>query len=135
MKNPYTPIESRQYQRKNSFAIFIFHEEKTPVKTIIDESISIATEIPSTPTVKDMLSGAYQLQLEMKSISAIGSIARSLKNNITNTIESASNAVAPATIIDLIVFMLLVKNNKPIIKIGINTNNSNIFIINYFLKK
>jgi len=33
LKNPNTPIVSRQYQRKNSFAISIFHDENTPVNS------------------------------------------------------------------------------------------------------
>ena len=38
MKNPNTPIDNNEYQAKNSRGSGdIFHEAKTPVKTIIDE--------------------------------------------------------------------------------------------------
>ena len=51
MKNPNAPIDNNEYQAKNSRGSGdIFHEAKTPVKTMIDESSSMATEIPSTPT-------------------------------------------------------------------------------------
>jgi hypothetical protein len=51
MKKPKTPIASRQNHKKNSLGMgSIFHETRTPVNTIIDESISMATEMPSTPT-------------------------------------------------------------------------------------
>ena len=51
MKNPKTPTLSRQYQRKYSLTwSFICHEAKVPVKTMMAESSSMATEMPSTPT-------------------------------------------------------------------------------------
>ena len=51
IKKPYTPIDKRLYHKKNSFGSgSIFHEANTPVKTMIDESNNMATEIPSIPT-------------------------------------------------------------------------------------
>ena len=63
MKKPYTPKESSVNQRKNSFVIgFSLHDANVPVNTIIEESKSIATDIPSTPIERQMFSGSYQLQ-------------------------------------------------------------------------
>ena len=51
MKKPYTPVDSRVNQRKYSLVRgFSCHEAKVPVKTIMLESNSMTTEIPSTPT-------------------------------------------------------------------------------------
>ena len=51
MKNPYTPVERRVNQRKNSFGMFFScHVANVPVKTIMLERSSITTEMPSTPT-------------------------------------------------------------------------------------
>jgi hypothetical protein len=51
MKKPNTPTLRRQNHMKNSLtSVFICHEAKVPVNTMIAESSSIATEIPSTPT-------------------------------------------------------------------------------------
>ena len=59
MKKPYTPSDSSMYHRKKSFVMgFILHEAKVPVNTIIDDSSSIATDMPSTPIEKHMLSGS-----------------------------------------------------------------------------
>ena len=51
IKNPNTPIESRVNQRKYSLVKGCRrHEANVPVNTIIADSNSMATEIPSTPT-------------------------------------------------------------------------------------
>ena len=51
MKKPNTPMDSSENQPKYSRGnTDIFHEASTPVKTMIDERSSMATEIPSTPT-------------------------------------------------------------------------------------
>jgi len=45
------PIDSSENHAKYSRGITaIFHEASTPVKTMIDESSSMATDMPSTPT-------------------------------------------------------------------------------------
>ena len=50
-KNPKTPTLSRQNQRKYSFTcVCIRHEANVPVNTMMADSSSIATEMPSTPT-------------------------------------------------------------------------------------
>ena len=51
---------SRSHMKKWR-ASSIAQEAKEPAKTIIDERISIAIEIPSTPTARFMLSGANQV--------------------------------------------------------------------------
>ena len=52
MKNPNTPIERSISHKKNSLGSgSIFHEAKTPAKTMMAESTSMATDTPSTPTV------------------------------------------------------------------------------------
>ena len=62
MKNPYTPAESRVYHRKNSLVIGCsLHDANVPVKTIIEESRSMATDMPSTPIERQMFNGSYQL--------------------------------------------------------------------------
>ena len=51
MKKPNTPRESRVNQRKYSFVNGCRRQEaKVPVKTMMAESSSMATEMPSTPT-------------------------------------------------------------------------------------
>ena len=51
IKKPNTPIDSSENHAKYSRGITaIFHEASTPVKTMIDESNSMATDMPSTPT-------------------------------------------------------------------------------------
>ena len=51
MKKPNTPVESNMNHKKNSLGRgLIFHEAKTPAKTIMDESSNMATDTPSTPT-------------------------------------------------------------------------------------
>ena len=128
MKKPNTPIVSRQYQRKNSFAIFIFHDENTPVNTIIDDKAIIITDMPSTPSVIVILSGAYHVQLCTRSISASGLAALSRKKVTTNTAVRAKRAVAPVTITARIDFMSLQRNKNNIIKTGTTTNKPKIFI-------
>lgn len=50
MKNPKTPTLNRQNQRKYSLtSVFICHEANVPVKTMMADRSSIATEMPSTP--------------------------------------------------------------------------------------
>ena len=62
MKKPNTPIERSVNQRKYSFVSGLSCQEaNVPVKTITDESRSMATEMPSTPTEYLMLSGSNQL--------------------------------------------------------------------------
>ena len=62
IKNPNTPVESRINHRKKSLGSgLIFHEAKEPAKTMIAESSSIATDIPSTPTARWMLSGSNHI--------------------------------------------------------------------------
>ena len=64
MKKPNTPVERRQNQRKKFIGSgSIFQEAKVPAKTMIAERRSISTEMPSTPTARCMLRGAYQSQL------------------------------------------------------------------------
>ena len=77
IKNPNTPVDRRMSHRKNSFICGISHEAKLPAKTIIDDSISIATEIPSTPTARWMLSGSNHIHEPWKSIGAVSPAARS----------------------------------------------------------
>ena len=51
MKNPKTPTLSRQNHMKYSLTeVCICHEANVPVNTMIAESSSITTEMPSTPT-------------------------------------------------------------------------------------
>ena len=51
MKKPNTPVESRVNHRKYSLVRgFSCHEANVPVNTIMLESSSMTTEIPSTPT-------------------------------------------------------------------------------------
>ena len=51
MKNPNTPMVKRLNHRKYSFCRkSIFQDAKVPVKTMMAESSSMATEMPSTPT-------------------------------------------------------------------------------------
>ena len=77
MKNPNTPVESRMSQRKNSLVMgWIFHEANEPVRSIIDERRSIATEIPSTPTARLILSGVNQLHVPVKSMGAVAPAPR-----------------------------------------------------------
>lgn len=53
MKNPNTPVESKQNQRKKFFGSgSIFQEANVPAKTMIAERSNIITDIPSTPTAK-----------------------------------------------------------------------------------
>ena len=77
-KKPYTPNESSVYQRKKSFVIgFNLHDANVPVNTIIDDSNSIATDMPSTPIEKAMFSGSYQLHDAVYSIVAVSPALRS----------------------------------------------------------
>ncbi len=63
MKKPNTPMLSRMSQRKNSLGRgLIFQEAKEPVSRMMLESISIAMEMPSTPTLSLMLSAENQVQ-------------------------------------------------------------------------
>lgn len=51
MKKPNTPTLSRQNHMKYSLArVSMRHEANVPVKTMIDDRSSMATEMPSTPT-------------------------------------------------------------------------------------
>ena len=51
MKNPNTPTLNRQNHIKNSLtSVFIRHEANVPVNTMMADSSSMATDIPSTPT-------------------------------------------------------------------------------------
>ena len=64
MKNPNTPVDRRQNQRKKFIGSgSIFQEANVPAKTMIAERSNISTEMPSTPTARCMLSGAYHIQL------------------------------------------------------------------------
>ena len=62
IKKPNTPVERRMSQRKNSFGWAIVHDANDPAKTMIDESRSIAIEMPSTPTARLMLRGPNHCQ-------------------------------------------------------------------------
>lgn len=64
IKKPNTPVERRQNQRKKFMGSgSIFHDANVPAKTIIAERRSISTEMPSTPTARWILSGAYHIRL------------------------------------------------------------------------
>ena len=61
MKKPNTPVESRVNQRKYSFVSgFSCQEANVPVKTMMLESNSITTEMPSTPTAYLIFNGLNQ---------------------------------------------------------------------------
>ena len=52
MKKPNTPVLSRVNQRKYSLWLdMACQEAKVPVKTMMADSRSITTEMPSTPTL------------------------------------------------------------------------------------
>ena len=77
MKKPYTPVDNKVNHIKNSFVSGCsFHEAKVPVNTIMLESSSITTLMPSTPTAYAMLSGANQTCEYVYSISAVLPAAR-----------------------------------------------------------
>ena len=98
MKKPKTPTLSRQNHMKNSLApSVIFHEANVPVKTMTDESRSIATEMPSTPTSYLMLRGAYHVNPPVKSMAAIWPSARNPRYRTTRATDRASRAEAPVT--------------------------------------
>ncbi len=64
MKKPNTPVLRRANQRKKFFGRGeIFQEANVPAKTMMAESISISTDMPSTPTARWILRGEYHIQL------------------------------------------------------------------------
>ena len=72
MKKPNTPVERRKNHRKNCLGSgSIFHEAKTPAKTMNAESRIITTETPSTPRASLMFNGAYQVTLVVSIISSV----------------------------------------------------------------
>ena len=130
MKKPNTPVERSEYQRKKFFGRgLIFQEANVPAKTMIEESISISTEIPSTPTARCMLSGAYHIQLPVKSISDVSPAARSSRNCTSTQIARPKSTVEQVTITARIAFILLLPQHaRPIIMmIGTITNQIKIF--------
>ena len=69
IKKPNTPVDRSENHRKNSLVNgSIFHEVKVPVMTITADKHSMATETPSTPSEKPMLSGLYHIQVDVKSM-------------------------------------------------------------------
>jgi hypothetical protein len=53
IKNPYTPVERRISDMKNSlYSVLTSQDANIPAKTTMEVSMIIATEIPSTPVIK-----------------------------------------------------------------------------------
>ena len=130
MKNPKTPTLSRQNQRKYSLTSFLScHEAKVPVKTMMAESSSIATEIPSTPTAKWMLSGAYHMWLAVKSMAAVSPASRRARNRKRSTTASSSSKEEPATITAWICRVERETQSPSIINSGMRGNRNKIFIV------
>ncbi len=62
MKKPNTPVDSSMSQRKKSLGSgSIFHEANVPANTMIDDRRIIATDMPSTPRARWMLSGSNHI--------------------------------------------------------------------------
>ena len=84
MKKPNTPVESRKNHKKYCFGRgLIFHDANTPANTMNAESTIITTEMPSTPSARLMLSGAYHVQLPVSIISSVTPAARVCRNTTT----------------------------------------------------
>lgn len=130
MKKPNTPVErSANHRKKFLGSGLIFHEAKTPANTMIAESIIIRTEIPSTPTASWIFSGAYHIQLPVKSISAVSPAARRSRNHTQSQIARPSNAVEHTVITVRMAFILLLRQmpNPAIMTMGMITNQIKIF--------
>jgi hypothetical protein len=97
IKNPNTPVDNNINHKKNSFGISIFQDANDPANTMIEESRSIAIDIPSTPTDKLMLSGVNQLHESTNSMGELSPAARNAKNFTISTIDSAISATEPVT--------------------------------------
>ena len=98
MKKPNTPVDNKKNHRKNCLGSgSIFHEANTPAKTMNAESSIITTDTPSTPSASLMLSGAYQVQLAVRIISASLPAPLSCKNITTSVMASIMSAEAPVT--------------------------------------
>ena len=80
IKKPNTPVDRRKNHRKNCLGSgSIFHEAKTPAKTMNAESRIITTDTPSTPSASLMLSGSYQVTLVCRIISLVSPVARACR--------------------------------------------------------
>lgn len=130
MKKPNTPVLRRANQRKKFLGSgLICQEANVPAKTITAESISISTEMPSTPTARWIFSGAYHIQLPVKSISSSTPISRRRRKSTHNQMAKAIRMVEPTTMTARMAFILLLRHkpNPAIISTGIITNQINIF--------
>ncbi len=76
MKNPNTPVDRSISHRKNALGWGICQEANEPAKIITDERMSMAMEMPSTPTARWMLRGVNHCQESTKSIGALSPAAR-----------------------------------------------------------
>jgi hypothetical protein len=117
---------------KNSFVMGCsLHDAKVPVKTIMDESNSMAIEIPSTPIDRVMFNGSYQLHDAVYNMAAFSPALRNAMKSTVRYMESMSNMDDPVTMTARVWINLRHPHNAASIAIGIITNRRSIFIVSF----
>ncbi len=127
MKKPKTPVLRSISHRKKPLGFSIFHEANEPAKMMMLLRMSIAIEIPSTPTARLMCRGANHCQLPVKSMGSVLPAWRMPRYSHNTYTDSASRAVEPATATARICCTLRLRAISPSISRGITTKYIRIF--------